>query len=409
MDISTQVRTTSSFDPFGQPFLQNPAAYFETLTDQSPALIDMLGVPSAYVARHDQVVAVLRDPKRFSSVKPRGLPGMEKVDFFNGLPVMNYSDDPVHARLRRLVQPAFSPRRAQAMVEAAKEIAAASVDRIGGRDSFEIMDDLTKPLSIELLMGRFMGVSRVDWPIFLDYLDSLKLLQHVAPGEGKPAAVHEAWQRGAAYCNRAAARARAGEGRADDLIRVLVDTHDAEDGRLSDDELMAMMVLLFIGGVNTVAGAVGGAVLNLARYPALAERVRQDPTAASKVFEETLRMEPTVLLVMRFATEDVCLGEVTIPAGTPVYIMLSAASNDARVFPKPQTFDIDRPNLIEHLGFGRGIHGCIGSPLARAIAPHVLQMVAQRFPRMRLDDPESVRFDAIPRARHLASAIVSID
>jgi len=227
------------------------------------------------------------------------------------------------------------------MVDAAKEIALALVDRIEGRASFEVVEDLTKPLSIELLMGRFMGVSRGDWPIFLDYLDSLKLLQHVAPGEGKPAAVQEAWHRGVAYCNQAAARARAGEGREDDLIRVLVDTHDAEDGRLSDEELMAMMVLLFIGGVSTVASTVGGGVLNLARYP--------DPATASKVFEESWRIEPTVLLVMRFATEDVSLGEVTIPAGTPVYTMLSAASNDARVFPESQTFNIDRPNLIEHL------------------------------------------------------------
>src|SRR4030095_71550 len=114
---------------------------------------------------------------------------------------------------------------------------------IEGRASFEIMGDLTKPLSTELLMGRFMGVPRFDWPIFLDYLESLRLLQRVAPGEGKPAAVQEAWNRGVAYCKEAAARARAGEGREDDLIRVLVDTHDAEDGRLSDDELMAMMVL----------------------------------------------------------------------------------------------------------------------------------------------------------------------
>lgn len=401
MDDLVRTPDISHFDPFGKPFRDDPKAFYATLIEASPGFSMVEEVPSAYVARHAHVAAVLKDPVRFSSVKPKGLPGMEKVDFFNGLPVMNYSDDPTHARLRRVVAAAFLPKRAKEMSEAAAQILDGLLAKLEGKQGSDIMADVMRPFSTKLLLGHFLGVPEADWPIFLNYLKSLPLLEHVRPGQPKPQAYLDAWAEGVRYCTAAIERARLGN--TADLIGLIVSAHDS-GSTLSDDEMMAMLVVLFIGGVTTVAGTVGSAVLNLALYPALAERIRQTPSLAGPLFEESLRMDPTVLLVMRFATEDVELGGKTIQKGMPVYTLISAACHDGEVFPGPEELNVDRKNLAEHFGFGRGIHACIGNSITRAVAPLVINAFAQRYPKLRVGDPGGIVYYSVPRSRHLAAA-----
>lgn len=390
----------SDFDPFSTEFRERPEKYHPLLLANSPGFIMMEGVPSAYIAGFAQCQAVLRNFKGFSSLKPKGLPGMERIDFFNGLPVMNYSDPPDHTRRRKVVNPAFTPKRTQMLNENAAVLIDSLLDKIiakGG--AFEALSDLTKILSIDVLLRRFMGIEDKDQPIFMNYVMTLPLLDKMRPGDPKPQAYLDAWAAGAAYCKEQQELARKGE--CHNLIGVIAE--GAEGGAIDDDEMMAMMIVLLIGGVSTVAGAAAASLMNLARNPDVAERVRQDPSLAINVLEESMRLDPPVSLVMRFATDDIEVGGKVVPKGMPVYVMLGVACHDPEVYPNPYKFDVDRPNVRDHLAFGHGMHTCIGNAITRNVVPLLIQKVVQKMPDLRLADrPDALTWDtSTPRARHI--------
>ena len=180
---------------------------------------------------------MLRSFKTFSSLKPEGLPGMERIDFFNGLPVMNYSDPPDHTRRRKVVNPAFTPRRTEMLNEAAAIVIDQALEEIAARGTFEAMSDLTRPLSIDVLLRRFLGIADEDHHIFLRYVSTLPLLDKMRPGDPKPQPYLDAWAQGARYCRAQQQLAR--QGQCNNLIGVIA--NGADGGAISDDEMMAMM------------------------------------------------------------------------------------------------------------------------------------------------------------------------
>lgn len=391
----------ADFDPFSLEFRADPFAYFLRLIEQSPGLITMAGVPSAYVASMAQTREVLRNYKVYSSVKPPGLPGMERVDFFNGQPVMNYSDPPDHLRRRMVVNASFTPKRVQRLDEAATAFASRLLDRIAERGEMDAVGDLCKPLSVEVLLGALMNVAEEDRRIFFTYLGTLPLLDKMRPGDPKPKAFLDAWAAGEEYCRVAVARARREP--SDNLIS-LIAAAAQEGGALSDAEMMAMLVVLFSGGITTMAGAASASLLNLAQHPEVYARVRAEPALAGQVLEESLRLHPPVMMVLRFTTTATELNGRTLPRGMPVYVMIAAANHDPAAFPDPYRFDIDRSNVKDHVAFGFGMHTCIGNAITRSVVPMLIRAVAARFPQLRLARPdEPVEWEAqTPRARHIA-------
>lgn len=388
------------FDPFGMAFRQNPEKYHAMLFRNSPGYIDMEGVPSAFVATYAQCTAVLRDPKTFSSKKPVGLPGMERIDFFNGLPVMNYSDAPDHTRRRKVVNPAFTPKRTALLLENAEVMIDQLIDKaIAKGGEFDAHQDICKPFSIDTQLSKFLAIAPEDQAIFLRYVQTIPLLDALKPGDPKPQAYLDAWKEGAAFCRRQQELAR--EGKCDSLIGVIAE--GADGGALSEDEMMAMMIVLLIGGVSTIAGAVAVAMMNLAQYPDLAERIRQNGDLAAPFLEECLRMDPPVSLVMRFCQTPTEIGGTVILKGMPTYVMIAAACHDPEKFPDPYRFDMDRENVKDHIAFGQGMHTCIGNAIARAVGPMCIRKVANRLPNLRLADrPDAIQWDvSTPRARHI--------
>lgn len=388
------------FDPFSMDFRRNPETYHAMLLRESPGFIHMEGVPSAFVAGFAQNQAMLRNFKSFSSLKPKGLPGMERIDFFNGLPVMNYSDPPDHTRRRKVVNPAFTPKRTEMLNDNAAILIDRMIDDLIERGAgLEALGEMTKPLSIDTLLRRFLGIADKDHAIFMNYVMTLPLLDKMQPGDPKPQAYLDAWAEGAAYCREQQELARRGE--CDNLIGVIA--NGADGGAIDESEMMAMMIVLLIGGVSTVAGAAAASLMNLARNPEIIDRVREDPALSLNVLEESMRLDPPVSLVMRFAAADAELGGKVIPKGMPVYAMIAVACHDPSVFPDPYRFDIDRPNLKEHLAFGHGMHTCIGNAITRNVVPLLIRKVVERMPNLRIADrPDAVEFDtSTPRARHI--------
>ncbi len=393
------------FDPFGPAFRADPARFHARLFAASPGFIMMEGVPSAFVASYAQITAVLRDFKRFSSLKPKGLPGMQRIDFFNGLPVMNYSDPPDHIRRRKVVNPAFTPQRTEALNRHAATLVDDLVANALDRGEFDAVADLAKPMAIEVLLRRFLGIADEDQHIFLNYVTTIPLLDALKPDDPKPQPYLDAWEAGRAYCRAQQELARRGECR--NLIGVIANS--ADGGAIDDDEMMAMMIVLLIGGVSTVAGAAAASLMNLARNPAIALRIRRDPTLALSHLEESLRLDPPVSLVMRFAAADVEIGGTLIPSGMPVYALIATACHDPAVFPDPYAFDIDRPNARDHLAFGYGIHTCIGNAITRNVVPLLIRTVASRMPDLRMAErDDALSWDtATARARHIRQLILA--
>lgn len=392
------------FDPFGMEFRIDPERFHAGMFEVTPGFMEMEGVPSAYVATYAQCASVLRDFKKFSSLKPKGLPGMQRIDFFNSLPVMNYSDPPHHTRRRKVVNPAFTPKRVEVLLDAAAKFTDQLLDKALAKGEFEVMDELAKPLSIDTLLARFMEIPPEDQHLFLDFVKTLPLLDALKLHDPKPQPYLDAWNAGAQYCKQQQELARRGE--CNNLIGLIANS--AEGGAIDDDEMMAMMIVLLTGGVSTVAGSIGVALLNLAGVPGVSEDLRANPALAANHLEETLRLYPPVSLVMRFAAEDVEVGGKTISKGMPVYVMIATACHDPAVFPDPYTFDLHRANAKDHLAFGYGMHTCIGNAITRSLVPMVVRKVVERAPNLRLarGDGEVQWEVGTPRARHLRRLVV---
>jgi cytochrome P450 len=395
----TSVTELVDFDPLGIPLRAHPEQILPALIASSPGLMMVEGRLSAYVASYEDVRAVARDFERFSSVKPTDVPGMNRFDFFNGQPVMNYADPPDHDRRRRVVNASFTRRRIEQLDIQTKAIVDDLCTAIADVDEVDVAGQLCEPMSVEVLLGAFMNVDNADRHALFGVLAESGALDTLGPDEPKPQRWLDAWAVGADYCRRAAAKAR--EEDSDSLLGLIAAA--AGEGTLSDDEMMAMMMVLLTGGMTTMATATASALYWTARQPELKQRIRENPDLAAAALDEGMRIHPPVTFSMRFATTDCELNGRVIPAGAPVYVLWAAANQDPAAFPDPYRFDIDRPNVRSHVAFGFGVHNCIGNHVTRQVGATVLREIIRQFPDFRLARPDdelefSVRTS---RGRHL--------
>ena len=166
---------------------------------------------------------------------------------------------------------------------------------------------------------------------------------------------------------------------------------------MTKDELIASSLLLLIAGHVTTVNLIANSMLTLLRYPEHYERLRREPSIVANLVEEVLRYEPPVQFVRRTTLTEVPVAGVTIPQGAPVYLVLASGNRDPLRFDDPDRFDPDRTD-IEHLGFGGGIHYCVGAPLARLETQIALVELARHLQEPRLvEDPPPYRESAFLR------------
>ncbi len=178
----------------------------------------------------------------------------------------------------------------------------------------------------------------------------------------------------------------------DDLVTALVQVEEAGN-KLSEDELLAMVLLLLIAGYETTVNLIASGTLALLQHPEQRDWLQQNPALAESAIEELLRYtSPGDIATIRLAREEVTIGSVTIPRGELVLAALGSANHDESQFPDPETLDITRePN--KHLAFGQGVHFCLGAPLARLEGQIAITTLFRRFPNLRLAEaPESLRW-----------------
>ena len=288
---------------------------------------------------------------------------------------MLFSDPPDHTRLRRLVAPAFSARRTALLAGRVQEIAAELLDTMAaaGADEVDLMAAYCAPLPMTVI-SELLGVPVEDRAQFRVWSQSLVGIPTAAQRD-QAVSMHR-------YLAELIERKRAAP--TGDLLSDLIAQHNAEDGRLSQVELIAMAVLLVVAGHDTTINLLGNAVVALLRQPEQADLLRNKPELIPGAVEEFLRLDSSVeQATFRFAAEDLDLGGARIRRGDVVAVYLSEASRDA---PQDDDGDLTRLDVTRanarHLAFGHGIHHCVGAPLARMETATAIGALLQRFPAL---------------------------
>jgi len=294
---------------------------------------------------------------------------------------MLFNDPPKHTRLRRLVNGAFRPPVIEALRDRITAAADELVAALPEDGEFDLMKGVAQPLPVRVICD-ILGLPPGDFAQTKAWSDALAIIVEPVTRREIRMAAGTAAEQMIDYLRGHLARHRAARIR-DDLLGELIAAQD--DDRLTEDELLANLVLLFIAGHETTTNLIGNGMLTLLRHPQELARLRASPSLLPTAVEEMLRFEGSVNMVARLTTAPYPVGDVTIPSNETIFFMMGAANRDPAVFPEPDRFDVGRsPN--PHLGFGAGIHYCVGAPLARLEAEIAFARLLSRYPALELVD-----------------------
>lgn len=384
IDISVDRAKIKNINLWDPETKKSPGQAWMEWSTKPPFYVEVAGAPQAVITRYEDAKIAFEDHERFSNVK-RPWPGTEKYYFWQGLPVVTDNDPPTHTRLRMLLAPAFSPRKLASVETGIKAFVARLLDRIELTGTFDAVADFGRPLSGHTLLGLILGLPEADWPIFNDVSDGLGSFANLAPGSPAPAAFLTVWKRAQAYCaDLIEARRRAPQ---DDLVSHIIASHDAV-GKITTPELYATFIILYAGGFSSIVNFVGWTLWRLCRDPEQLRLVQADPALLNNALAESLRTDPIGWTALRYATRDFEFAGLAIKQNMPVILVEGASNYDPRVYGDPLRFDLRRSQPREVLSFGSGVHRCIGAPLARLSARLAIGALIERFPRLRLCDPD---------------------
>jgi cytochrome P450 len=370
------------FNPWDESFRANPYPHYLQLYGRPPYQLEFF-FPMVLVGCYDDAAAILRDHDRFSSVPPRSPFMEERIAVFGDAPRLVFSDPPVHARLRRLVSRAFTPKRIRELEPRIREFTNRLLDRAAAKGDLDVMADLANPLPV-MVIAEMLGVPPEDYAQFKGWSDAVIESDNTLPGTPLPDYVKNAFSALREYFIAEIERRLRNPGA--DLISVLVAAHEEAEA-LSEEELIAFVIILLLAGNETTTNLIGNGMLALGRNPDQLAELRRDPSLIGPTIEEILRFDCPVQSTVRYPKIDLEVGGTAIQAKTPTFVIIAAANRDPAHFTSPEAFDIHR-DPRDHLAFGEGIHFCIGAPLARMEGAIAIEAALAHFPRLRLAEPE---------------------
>jgi len=375
--------TAVEFDPMSDEFFDDPSEVYRRLRDEAPVYFnERYGFYA--LSRFDDVAAAHRDWQGFSSSYGVDLHMLTQHTDMSSMRMIIMMEPPEHARFRALVSRVFTPRAVADLEPMIREVVAGFLDPLEDRDTFDVVADFSALFPVEII-SRMLGVPEGRRQQIREALD---LSLHREPGEVGPtpegiAAMIEM----VAYYHELIAEKRAHPG--DDMLsrltQVTVDRGDGVETGLDDEEIAGFAGLLGGAGAETVTKLVGNAAVLFDRHPDQWQRIVDDPDAIPAAVEEILRLLPPSQYQGRYCVEDRTFEGGTIPAGNPVLLVTGAATRVPRAFDRPDEFDIDRPPSVA-LGFGHGVHSCLGAALARMESRIALEELSRRWRRLEVDD-----------------------
>lgn len=377
---------------FSHEYYQNPYPIFAMLRERSPIhefRFHIGDVRMWMVTRYDDVRDVLADPRFSSEARTWGTPEFKDAGLVPGAgSVLEKSltvvDAPAHTRLRRLASKAFMPRRIAQWRAATHKVVSATLDECEKRGAIDVMDDYAGVIGSGL-MGEILGV-RIE-----QHREMVDALEQAFPSD--PALMDQVPIGFAKICRYAedlVAEKRRAPG--DDLASAFIQARDEQD-RLTEEELVSMVAIIVLAGSDTIRAFIGNAVLALLDHPDQRRLLLERSDLHAGAVEEFLRYEgPLTTALLRVTTEELELAGTILPPGAPVLAGLLSANRDPLRFPDPDRLDITRTGA-RHVGFGHGLHNCLGAALARLEGEIAIPALFARFPSLRLRIPrEEIRF-----------------
>ncbi|HEU4329006.1 MAG TPA: cytochrome P450 [Roseiflexaceae bacterium] len=377
-------------------FIQQDYAHYRWMRAEAPVYRGRYGrLFNAYMlSRYADVSATLKDP-RLVRDRRNALPGASRLPIW--LPKslqaltrsMIVSDEPDHRRLRTLVHKAFTPRVVAGLAQRIEALTHELLDAAERAGTTDLVTAYALPIPMTVI-AELIGVPRDDRPRFLAWSQR---------AVGVPSALgfvgwYRALRATMGYIEGLIAERRRNP--QDDLLTALVQAEEAGD-QLDKEELLSLVFLLLIAGYETTVNLIANGTRVLLDHPEQLAALRAEPALIEGAIEEIVRYDgPVQATKPCYPSEDLTLHGVTIPRGAMVMLLLGAANRDEAAFPDPDRFDIRRtPN--RHLGYGHGIHYCLGAPLARLEGSIALTTLIGRYPNLRLAvAPERLRYKAMP-------------
>ncbi|MCJ2118764.1 MULTISPECIES: cytochrome P450 [unclassified Methylobacterium] len=359
-------------------------------------------------ASHDAITRLQNDPRLSVETQPptkRPTVGNPITDYLVN-PIKDritdrhqpflFRDPPAHDVLRAATVQQFTPERVHAMRIRSERLVAEMLDRKVGAQEIDVVEDLAYPLPVAVICELF-GVPVGDEARFHDW--SSQLATAVEPGVAVSEETRMENARAFDAISDYLADLIAEKRRRprDDLLSGLANQATADGYRMGDFDLISTAILILVAGHETAVNLIANAWLTLLRHPRELERLRADPGRAVRVIEEVMRYDPPVQLVSRKTLSAIDIAGTTIPEGEALILMLAAGNRDPAAFTDPDRFDPDRIGT-RHLGFGGGMHYCVGAPLGRFEAEAALTALARRLKAPRLiEDPPPYRRPATLR------------
>jgi cytochrome P450 len=353
-----------------------------------------------FVSHYDDVVATLLDDRFSVDVLSQMPPEAREhqpdgAEEFRPLARSLISiDPPDHTRIRKLVQPSFTGRGMEAMRGSIQEVVDRLLDHLErnaevrgetpGNRRMELVSQFAYPFPVTVISD-LLGIPREDREQIRGWTENLLRIDR-GRDQGMDKEVRRGLRDFTSYLTELFERKRREP--TDDMISRMVRAEE-EDETLSQDEILSTVFLMYLAGHVTTVNLVGSGVVALLTHPDQLAKLKADPGLAKNTVEETLRYwGPVDFIGRRFAREALTIAGTEIPKGEQVTVSLLSANRDPERFANPDAFDISRPDANRHVAFGKGIHVCLGAPLARIEGQIAFETLIRRYPDLRLAVPE---------------------
>ena len=377
-------RPVTDLDLTSPEVIADPYPFFAAARAQAPVQWhERLGMWLTF--SHEAANAVLRARTLGRVWKPRWpdepMPAFELIHVNSLLE----AEPPTHTRLRRLIAGAFArghvERLRSRIAELAQRLADDVADAACAGSPVDLMSLYAEPLPVQVI-AELLGIPESDWHLLRPWSNAIVKMYEYAVTPSQKATAEQAASDFVHYLRELVTRRRTHPG--EDLISALIAETDGDGARLSEDELITTGTLLLNAGHEATVNVVGNGLSAMLQHGrALAPLADAEDTALARAVEELIRYDSPLQLFERTAVADTVIGGIVVAAGTKVAALLGSANRDPALFIEPDRFDLDRVDN-PHLGFGAGIHFCVGAPLARVELQTSLRTLSQRFPDLTL-------------------------
>ncbi|MGE0036939.1 MAG: cytochrome P450 [Xanthobacteraceae bacterium] len=366
----------SEIDPFSRQFLADPYPYHEQLREAGP-VVRLTRYDAWAVFRYEQVQAILNDWQTFGSGAGVGLANFHKEGNWRPPSLLLETDPPTHTRARTVMNRVLSPRNLRELRDGFHRDAVQMIDRVLELGSFDAVAELTQTYPLKVFPDA-VGLADDEREMLLPYGNMV--FNTMGPKNdfyhAALAPVDEILPWVMRRCERAALRPGS--------LGAEVYKH-ADTGDITEQEAALLVRSFLSAGIDTTIFALGNALLCFAEHPAEWQKLRQDPAKVRPAIEEALRFESPFQCYFRTTTKPTEIAGVPIAEEEKIYVSVAAANRDPRRWEEPARFDIDR-RTVGHVGFGAGIHGCVGQMIARMEIEMLLLALRERVASIDLTD-----------------------